>query len=315
MKRFVFCTVAVLMAGCFSLAEAQQPAQGQPAQGQPAAQAAAPQQGRPQPKISSQAEYKAYQEAAQKQNEGFQKQSPGDVEMAAMEFETKFPTSDVRSLLFLNAMQAYQSVGNAEKTIELARKILTIYPKDPDAELAIANQLASHTRDTDLDREQRLTEAMTMAQKALEDIDDNVLLPANATPEQAAAIKNQMKAMAYAAMGTVELTRKDFPAAEKQFVAATNVPTSQPDPAIWLRLAVAREQQKKYPEALEAANKAVQVAPPSSQAATLAAAQRDRLQKLVQGGGQPQTGANPATPTPAPAPAPAPVPNSPTPQQ
>ncbi len=308
MKHSVICIIAVVAAGWLSLAQAQQPAQGQPAQGQgqaapaPAAQA----EGRPQPKITSQAEYKAYQEAAQKQNEGFQKQSPGEVEMGAMEFETQFPNSEVRSLLYLNAMQAYQSVGNSEKTIELARKVLSLYPNDPDAMLAIANQLASRTRDTDLDRDQRLTEAMNMAQKALGAIDNNVLLPANATPEQAEAIKAQMRAMAYAAMGTVDLTRKDYAAAEKQFQTATSINTGQPDPAIWLRLAVSREQQRKYPEALEAANKAVEVSPPNSQAAALAAAQRDRLQKLVQGGGQAQDGANPPTP--------APVPSSPTPQ-
>lgn len=309
MKRFVFCSVAVLMAAGLSLAQNQ----GQAPAGQPGAAAPAS-QGRPQPKVTSQAEYQAYVEAAKKQNEGFQKQSPGDVEMAAMEFETKFPNSEVRSLLFLNAMQAYQSAGNSEKTLELAHKVLSIYPNDPDAMLAIANQLAAHTRDTDLDRDQRLNEATNMAQKALTAIDNNqVLLPANATPEQAEAIKSQMKAMAYAAMGTVALTKKDYPAAEKQFESATNINTAQPDPAIWLRLAVAREQEKKYPEALEAANKAVQVSPPNSQAAMLAAAQRDRLQKLVQGGGQAEPGGNSpnsAAPTPN---SPAPTPNGPAP--
>jgi tetratricopeptide (TPR) repeat protein len=288
MKRFVIVTLAMLMVGLFSLAEAQQPA---------AAQAPAA-QGRPQPKITSQAEYKAYQEAATKQ-------TPSELELGALEFEMKFPQSDVRTLLFLNAMRAYERAGNSEKTIEVARKVLTIYPNEPDAMLAIANQLASRTRDTDLDREERLTEATNMAQKALNSI-DYVLLPANATPEQADGIKNLMRSMAHAAMGTVDLTRKDFPAAEKEFETATSVNTAYPDPVVWLRLALSREQQKKYSEALDAVNQAVKIAPAGSQVATLATAQHDRLQKLVEGGGQAQGGANSPSPAPAPA-SPAPM--------
>jgi tetratricopeptide (TPR) repeat protein len=308
MKRFVIFTLAVLIAGWFSLAQAQQPAQGGAAQGQAAQAQPQATQGRPQPKITSQAEYKAYQDAAAKQ-------TPSELELAAMEFEMKFPQSDVRTLLFLNAMRAYEREGNSEKTVEMARKVLTIYPNEPDAELAIANELASRTRDTDLDREERLTEATNMAKKALDNV-NYVLLPANATPEQAEGIKNLMRSMAHAAMGTVNLTRKDPAAAEKEFETATTVNTAYPDPVVWLRLALSREQQKKYPGALDAVNEAVKLAPAGSQVATLAAAQRDRLQKMVEGGGQTQSPANPASPAPAPtspAPAPSPAP-TPTPQ-
>ncbi|MGE0405824.1 MAG: hypothetical protein AB7O65_05960 [Candidatus Korobacteraceae bacterium] len=293
MKRFMLSILAVLVAGALGMVQAQQPA----------AAAAAP-QGRPQPKVASQAEYTAFQEASAKQ-------SPGELELAAMEFEMKFPKSEVRSLLFLNAMRVYQGAGNSEKTIELGRKVLTIYPDEPDALLAIANELASRTRDSDLDRDERLSEAMSLSQKALDSVDQHIMLPPNATPEQADGIKNLMRSMAHAAMGTVQLTKKDYPAAEKHFDTATKVNTAYPDPVVWLRLAVSREQQKKYKEALEAASQAVTIAPAGSQAANLARAQRDRLQKLVEGGA-PAGGAT-AAPSPAPT-SPAPAPSSPTPQ-
>jgi hypothetical protein len=78
----------------------------------------------------------------------------------------------------------------------------------------------------------------------------------------------------------------------------------------WLRLAVALDQQKKYQQALDAANKAVQYSADAPQANNLAKMERDRLQKLVSTPATPP----PAAATPAPtSPQPQPVPTSPTP--
>jgi len=263
MKHFANLVMALLIVGLLGVAQAQQPA-------------VAP-QGRPQPKLKTQDELKAYQEATAKT-------SPGELELAALEFSLKFPDSEIRNLLFLNAMRAYENANNPEKVVEMGRKTLEIYPNEPDALVTIANTLASRTRETDLDKDERLADAVKNAQKALTVIDTDLLVPPTITPEQVQGIKNVMKSMAYAALGTVEMAKKNYPGAEQQFQMAANINTAQPDAVVWLRLAVSREQQKKYPEALEAANQAVKFAPAGSQAATLAASQRDRLQKLATGG-------------------------------
>ncbi len=258
-----------------------QPAQQQP-QGQPpagaAAQPAAPAQGRPQPQAKSQEEYQAFQQAASKT-------APAEQEQAATDFANKFQQSDLRPLLFLSAMRGYQNADNAEKTVEMARKVLEYDPNNPEALVTLANVLAERTRETDLDREERLAEATRAAQKALQTSDTDLMVPPNVPPEKLAAVKDVLRSMAYSALGTIEMTKKNWPAAEQNLEKSVQLNTMQPDPVTWLRLAVVRDQQKKFPEALEAANRAVQHAPEGSQAANLAKVERDRLQKLTGAGG------------------------------
>ena len=78
------------------------------------------------------------------------------------------------------------------------------------------------------------------------------MIPGNAPPDRVEAYKKSMRAMAYDALGTVALVKKDYPTAETNFRKSTDLNT-QPDPVTWLRLSVALDQQKKYPQALDAA--------------------------------------------------------------
>src|SRR5207244_1029143 len=80
-------------------------------------------------------------------------------EKAANDFAAKFPDSEVRIILFKTAMRSYQSANNADKALELGRKVLAIDPDDPEALVIVASVLAERTRDTDLDKDQRLDEA------------------------------------------------------------------------------------------------------------------------------------------------------------
>jgi len=299
MKRSTKIILAVLLASTLGMAQA--------SGGQ--GQAAAPVQGRPQPQAKSQAEFQSFQEVVAKA-------TPAEQEIGAMEFALKHADSDLRSLLYLSVMRNYQNSNNAEKTVEMARKVIEIDPNNPEALVTLANVLAERTRETDLDREERLAESLKAAQKALQTADTDLMVPPNVPADRLEAVRNVLKSMAHSAMGTVEMSKKNFPAAEQHLDAATKTNTAQPDPVTWLRLAIARDQQKKYPEALEAANQAVKFAPEGSQASTLAKTQRDRLQKLVSGSGGAATAA-PAGGAPSTPGAAAPQPNAgggPTPQ-
>jgi tetratricopeptide (TPR) repeat protein len=296
MKRLFVLTV--IMAAAITTAEAQQ---GQPAQtgnqaAKPAAPAAQPpaqmgQNGRPMPEAKTQEEFKAYQEATTKA-------TPAEVEAAADTFSTKYPQSDLRLLVYRKAMYDYQNADNAEKTVAMARKMLALDPNNPEGLVMAAVITAQSTRETDLDRDERLNEASANASKALQTIDTDLLIPANLPAERVQAAKNSLRSMAYDALGTVAMLKKDDSTAEANFRKSAEL-NPQPDPVTWLRLSVALDHQGKYAQALDAANKAVQYSADAPQANNLAKMERDRLQKLVNTGGT----AAPSSPTPTTPPA------------
>src|SRR5580704_19574099 len=134
-------------------------ASGQPAQqntpaGQSTpAQAAAP--GTPAakrpPQAKTQPEFDAYKAAAAITD-------PAAMEKAADDFATKFPDSEIRILLYTNAMRLYQSTNNAEKTEAMGRKMLGLDADNPEALVTVAEVIAEKTHDTDIDKDQRYAE-------------------------------------------------------------------------------------------------------------------------------------------------------------
>ncbi|HEX9120072.1 MAG TPA: hypothetical protein VF840_05995 [Terriglobales bacterium] len=302
MKRLFVLTV--IMAAAIITAEAQQ---GQPAQtgnqgAKPAAPAAQPpapagQNGRPMPEAKTQEEFKAYSEAVAKA-------TPAEVEAAAATFATQYAQSDLRLLVYRKAMYDYQNANNGEKTVAMARKMLTLDANNPEALVMAAVITAQSTRETDLDRDERLNEASANASKALQTIDTDLLIPANFPAERVQAAKNSLRSMAYDALGTVAMAKKDDATAETNFRKSAEL-SPQPDPVTWLRLSIVLDHQGKYAPALDAANKAVQYSADSPQANNLAKIERDRLQKLVNAGGTAAPAASPAPSSPAPATPPA----------
>jgi tetratricopeptide (TPR) repeat protein len=310
MKRLF--VLMVIMAAAITTAEAHRAdttvpneptaQQGQPAQtGNQGAKQTAPaaqqpaqtgQNGRPMPAAKTQEEFKAYQEA-------ITKQATADVEAAADAFAARHPDSDLKMLLYRKAMFDYQSTNNVEKTIAMSKKVLVLDPDNPEALVMAAVITAQNTRETDLDRDERLNQASAYASKALQTVDTDMLVPANLPAERVQAAKNSLRSMAYDALGTVAMVKKDFPTAETNLRKSAEL-NPQPDPVTYLRLAVALDQQKKYAQALDAANKAVQYSADAPQANSLAKMERDRLQKLVNAGGTAAQAASPAPSSPMP---------------
>jgi len=94
------------------------------------AAAAAPQGKRP-PAAKTQPEFDAYKAAVAQTD-------AAALEKAADDFATKFPDSELRGLLYTAAEQRYQSANNADKMMDMARKVLAIYPDDPAALVGLA---------------------------------------------------------------------------------------------------------------------------------------------------------------------------------
>src|SRR3984885_8090634 len=237
-------------------------------------QAAAPAGKRP-PQAKSQAEFDAYKAAAAMTD-------PAAQEKAATDFATKFPESELRPLLYKSVMHAYQGANNADKMMEMAEKILTYDPDDPEALLGVSQVLAERTRDTDLDKDQKLAEAVKDAQRALVTVDTDV--PTSGyPPEQLAAFKGFVRSEAYAILGTIDFNKKAWTEAEGNLRKSIEAFPQQVDPIAVFRLSVSLDMQNKYPEAMKYANQAVDLTKPGTGAGDAARKEKDRLIQLIGG--------------------------------
>ncbi len=155
-------------------------------------------------------------------------------------------------------MHTYQTANKAEQMMEMGRKVLKIDPDDPEALVGVAQVLAERTRDSDLDKDQRLDEGTKMAQHAVETTDTDITVPPGTPQDKIDAYKGFLRSTAYYVLGTIQYTREKYADAEGYFRKSLDAFPSQPDPLAVLRLALSLDKQEKYPEALKFANQAVQ---------------------------------------------------------
>jgi len=255
------------------------------AQTAPAGQAATTPPGKRPPKVNSQDEFNAYK-AAIAITDG------AEAEKAANDFATKYPASELRPLVYKAVMQRYQQANGGEKMIEMAKKVLVIDPDDPEALVGVAQVAVEQTKDSDLDKDQRLDEAKKDAERALVTVDTDV--PTSGySPEQINGYKSFIRSQAYFVLGTVAFKASKWTDAETNLRKSIDALPQQPDVIAVYRLALALDFQNKIPEALKAAQQAVDLTKdtPDSAAGKAARQEQDRLQKYA-------TGSTPAQATP-----------------
>jgi tetratricopeptide (TPR) repeat protein len=257
----------------------QNPPAGQASAGTQAGQSAQPATppGKRPPQAKTQAEFQAYKDVMVLTD-------PAAAEKAADDFAAKFPDSELRVLVYKSVMAKYQQSNNGDKMMEMARKALAIDPDDPQALLGVAQVLAERTRDTDLDKDQKLAEAKKDAERSLVTIDTDIPTTGY-PPEQLAAFKNRSKSDAYAILGTLAFNDKNWPTAETNLRSSVDADPQEPDPVSIFRLAVALDMQNKIPEAIKYDDQAVDLTKdhPDSGVGKAARDEKDRLTKLSGG--------------------------------
>ena len=245
--------------------------------GQAAGQAAAAQGKRP-PKVNSQEEYTAYK-AAVAATDG------AAAEKAAEDFATKYPQSELRPLVYKTAMQKYQQVNNGDKMAEMAKKVLAIDQDDPEALVSVAQVNVEKVKDDSLDKDVRLAEAKKDAERALVTVDTDV--PTSGYPEeQLKTYKNFIRSQAYFVLGTAAFKASNWAEAETNLKKSIDALPQQPDVIAVYRLALSLDFQNKIPEALKAAQQAVELTKdnPDSPAGKAARQEQDRLMKYASTG-------------------------------
>jgi tetratricopeptide (TPR) repeat protein len=242
------------------------------------------------PGPKSQAEAQAVNAVIQSQS-----QTPDDVIKASDALVSKFADTAYKSFALELEAEAYQKKNDNAKAIVYGEQALQADAKNYDADNLLANIIAATTRDTDLDKEEKLTRAEKYAHDALDVLEKDGKPPlfANLTDEQWVKTKAGAQSLSWQALGTCALVRKKTDEAVADFQKGID---ANPDPVLMIRTGRALLAAKKPDEAITYFEKVMNSADAPAQIKSIAQADRVRA---IQAKGGPATPA--ATPPPAPA--------------
>jgi tetratricopeptide (TPR) repeat protein len=179
----------------------------------------------------------------------FGAQTPDARIAAAENVLTKFKDSDYKAVALYFEAASYKEKGDYEHTVVFGERTLEVDPKHYQAMLMLAGVIAQHTKEFDLDREEKLAQVDKYAKTALELLKDAPKPNPSLTDDQWTAAKKDFTADAHAALGMGAIARKKYDVAEGEFKTAIEV-AERPDPAIMVRLGRAYMEDGKYDDAI-----------------------------------------------------------------
>jgi tetratricopeptide (TPR) repeat protein len=170
------------------------------------------------------------------------------IEMAD-KFVTGFADSKLKSVVLLIAAQAEERKNDIPKAIVYAQSSLEADPKNYQAMILIAGELARGTRENDLDKEEKLTRADKLANDAIATVKEAPKPNDKLTDDQWGTYKKDFEAQAHEDLGMSAVARKKYDLAISEFKMAVDMAAS-PSPSTMIRLAAAFDTAKMPDEAL-----------------------------------------------------------------
>lgn len=171
---------------------------------------------------------------------------------AAQDLISKYADTDYKEIALFMEASAYQQKGDADKAQIFGEQVLAINPKNFQATLMMGEILASHTRENDLDKEEKLQKADKYLNDTIEDLKTAAKPNPQLTDQQWEDGKKGVVAEAHNGLGLVALTRKKYDVAITEFKTAID---GDPQPAYQVRLASAYQSSGKNEEALAICDK------------------------------------------------------------
>jgi tetratricopeptide (TPR) repeat protein len=213
-------------------------------------QQAQPQQAGPKPKSQKESD-------ALKKVLTAQQAKDWDGEIQAINYVLEnFADTEYKPLLLSMAMTAAQQKNDYPQTVIYGERAIQADPNNILSSVMLAEIIAQHTRENDLDKDQSLKKAEDYANKGLDLIKNSSAPPPGvAVPaDQWAQYKKDLSAQAHDALGQVATLRKNYPQAIESYKLAITEAT-HPDPATMDRLAKAYVDSKQYDDAIATADK------------------------------------------------------------
>lgn len=183
----------------------------------------------------------------------------------ASDFEKKYPASTMLTYVDMFAASAYQSKGDVAKSIEFGEKSLKLNPDNLMSLIIMADLLPTPQATKGSDKDKRLSEAETYANRAL-GLVAKMPKQANETDDQAKKRRDTLSADMHSSLGMVHLQRSaeslagpdkdELTKAESEYKLATAI--DKPSPQDFFRLGEAYSSDGKIDEAIDAFTKASQ---------------------------------------------------------
>jgi len=206
-----------------------------------------------------------------------QTQAADDEIKAAEALLTKFADTDYKAIALEIEAEAYQRKNDNEKAITYGEQALQADPKNYDADNLLANILAATTRDTDLDKDEKLAKAEKYAHDAMDALQaGKPPLFAKATDAAWAKTVAGAESLSWQALGNVALVRKKTDEAIADFEKGVAV---NPDPILMIRTGRALLAAKKPDEAITWFQKAIDSPDIPPNIKNIAQNDKDRAQK------------------------------------
>lgn len=182
--------------------------------------------------------------------------TPDDVIAAVENLITKFADTEFKSPALVAEAEAWDQKGDSIKAVTTGRLAIEADPKNVDALLLVALELAGHTRDGDLDKNDKLAEAEKDIKTGMDLIPTATKPAPQVTDAQWDEEKKYFTSRAHFGEGLVDMDRKKYNDAVNEYKLAVDG-SPKPD-ALWMiRLGNAYDLVGKYDDAIAVLDKVI----------------------------------------------------------
>ncbi len=195
--------------------------------------------------------------------------NPDQLIAAAEALLTKYADTDFKDTALFMEASAYQQKGDADKAQVLAERAVTAKPENFQASLMLSEIIAQHTRENDLDKEDKLTRADKYANQTITTLAAAEKPNPQLSDQQWDEAKKDLTARAHDVLGMSALLRKKYDTAINEFKMSVEG-AAHPEPAFEVRLASAYSAAGKYDDAIKTADKVMAEADAPTQVKQLA---------------------------------------------
>ena len=188
-----------------------------------------------------------------------------------------FADTEYKPMLLNMAMEAAEKQGDYGQTVAYGDQIVQGDPNDIIARVTLAQAIARHIRENDLDKGQSIKKVQDYANKALDLMKNNPPAPTGIAADQWTPYQKQLQGEAHDALGTASDLSKNYPGAATEYQAAY---AAFPNPIILTHLGKAYLDNKQYDDAISADDKVLADSTASAQIKQLAQQQKDAATKM-----------------------------------